>query len=188
MKIGKYSIMKLLGDGTFGRVLLGELEGRNYALKVIRPVARYIRSAKIEVEVLQDLYAKNPSVKGVVKLRESFSFVNELTGIKHFCIVFDPLGESLYDFIKMNKYRGFPIQTIKKFSKELLTALYNIHSLSLTHTDLKPENILFSTGSNYKLVENQKDYPPQVILKKDIFGSHFASGMSSILSEPYLIP
>ena len=53
MMIDRYEVKKFLGDGTFGRVLLGEYHGRQYALKVIRAVKRYISSAKVEVEILE---------------------------------------------------------------------------------------------------------------------------------------
>lgn len=50
-----YKVTRQLGEGTFGRVLEGEKKGRRYAIKVafysmkvIRPVQKYIESAKIE--------------------------------------------------------------------------------------------------------------------------------------------
>jgi serine/threonine protein kinase len=57
-------------------------------------------------------------------------------------MVFERLGMSLYDFIKMNNYRGFDIEYIQSFAKQILSSISFMHSIGLTHTDLKPENIL----------------------------------------------
>ena len=52
--IGNYNVQKLLGDGTFGRVLeASSTTGRTVALKVIRAVPKYIEAAKIEAQVLR---------------------------------------------------------------------------------------------------------------------------------------
>jgi serine/threonine protein kinase len=56
--------------------------------------------------------------------------------------VFRPLGLSLYELIKKNGFRGFPLKLVQSFLRQLLTSLAFIHKLGYTHTDLKPENIL----------------------------------------------
>lgn len=70
MEIDKYKVEKLLGDGTFGRVLLCESKEskRKYAIKVIRPVERYIHSAKIEVKILERIKEKGGESPYIVKL------------------------------------------------------------------------------------------------------------------------
>ncbi len=59
-----YQVTKLLGEGTFGRVVEAQAKGRKYAIKVsiniiqiIRPVQRYISSAKIERKILKEINA-----------------------------------------------------------------------------------------------------------------------------------
>jgi len=62
---------------------------------------------------------------------------------KFFCLVFEALGVSLYEFMKSNAFRGFWLQDIQDFSRQCLKALKFLHGeLRLAHTDLKPENIL----------------------------------------------
>jgi dual-specificity kinase len=65
---------------------------------------------------------------------------------RFFCLVFEPLGVSLYDFLKSNNFRGFWAQDIQSFARQCLRALKFLHNqLQMTHTDLKPENILLQS-------------------------------------------
>ena len=100
---GKYSITGFLGDGTFGRVLevrdLGD--GSFKAMKIIRAVDRYVDSAKIEAQILKMLNNSDPEGRShIVKLYDHFQLG------PNYCLVFEKLGKSLYDVIKMNKYIG----------------------------------------------------------------------------------
>jgi dual-specificity kinase len=63
-------------------------------------------------------------------------------GQKHFCMGFERLGRSLFDYIKKNDYHGFTLTQTRSFAYQLLKAIAFCHSISLVHTDLKPENIL----------------------------------------------
>ncbi|EGC30993.1 hypothetical protein DICPUDRAFT_40649, partial [Dictyostelium purpureum] len=73
----------------------------------------------------------------------------------HMCLVFRKYGLSLYDFLKKNKYRPLPLSQIQKIGRQLLTAIYSMHKLSLVHTDLKPENILLEK-TNYGIHQEKK--------------------------------
>ena len=77
---------------------------------------------------------------------------------RHYAIVFEELGPSIYDFIKQNDYRGFPISMIRDFAKQILNALVALHQIGLTHTDLKPENILL-VKSGKSVEENPDNFP-----------------------------
>jgi len=140
----KYSLLKLLGDGTFGRVVLARDRdsNRDVAIKIIRDVERYMDNAKIEADILKDIRKADPrGTSGCAIMYETF--VHES---KFFCLVFEPLGTSLYDFLKDNEYRGYWMQDIQHFAKQSMQALAFLHdSLRMTHTDLKPENVLLCT-------------------------------------------
>jgi len=109
-------------------------------VKVIRAVKRYTESAKIEAEILNDLKRKGGDLNYIVDLKDWF--VHKNLEIENTCLVFEPLGKSLYDFIKANNYRGFEIEQMQSIAYQSLKALEFLHTLKLTHTDLKPENIL----------------------------------------------
>jgi predicted Ser/Thr protein kinase len=74
MKIDRYRVEKFLGDGTFGRVLLCSYKEKEYAIKIIRPVERYIRSAKVEASILQKIRAKLGETPQIVCFKEYFYY------------------------------------------------------------------------------------------------------------------
>jgi dual-specificity kinase len=140
----RYSVEKLLGDGTFGRVLgaYDRQEDRAVAIKVIRDVKRYIENAKIEADILSDIRKVDPQG---VSSRSAVMFEN-FPYQRHYCIVMEVVGISLYDFLKKNSFRGFWMQDIQSFAQQSLEALSFLHlRLQMTHTDLKPENILLES-------------------------------------------
>lgn len=136
--------MRSLGDGTFGRVVLAhdQREDRQVAIKIIRDVKRYMENAKIEASILKEI--SKADTRGVSRCAIMYeSFVHEN---KFFCLVFEPLGVSIYEFMKKNRFRGFWMQDIQSFARQSLKALKFLHqSMRLTHTDLKPENILLQS-------------------------------------------
>ncbi|CAJ1367221.1 unnamed protein product [Effrenium voratum] len=139
----RYQLEELLGDGAFGRVLLAKdmQDDRYVALKIIRDVERYRENAKIEASILKDIrIADVDGTSNCVVLHEVF-----LHSDVFFCMVCEVLGDSLYDFLKWNGYRGYWLQDIQAFAKQSLKGLSFLHNMSLTHTDLKPENILLRT-------------------------------------------
>lgn len=140
----RYRMVKLLGDGTFGRVLLAqdERDRRQVAIKVIRDVKRYAENAKIEADILKDIRQRDPRGES----SRSSIMVDSFSHNRHFCMVFEPCGASLYDFLKRNSFRGFWLQDVQSFAKQSLIALAFLHErMQLAHTDLKPENILLES-------------------------------------------
>lgn len=146
---GRYRVSKLLGDGTFGRVLLAsDDKDRELAVKVIRSVDKYIRNAKREAEILKDICDVDPKKSvGCVRMFDTFWHA-ALDGGNYFCLAFEVLGISLYDLLKQNRFRGMWMQDIQSIARQCLEALAFLHdSMGLTHTDLKLENILFQSTS-----------------------------------------
>lgn len=140
----RYQVEKLLGDGTFGRVLSAydRRERRDVAIKVIRDVKRYIENAQIEADILADIRKVDPegAKSRSAILHDTFMYE------QHFCLVMQPCGVSLYDFLKDNDFQGFLLQEIQSFAQQSLDALSFLHTrLQMTHTDLKPENILLES-------------------------------------------
>ncbi|KAI9231272.1 MAG: kinase-like domain-containing protein, partial [Podila humilis] len=141
---GRYEIVKLLGQGTFGKVVecLDLETGNRCAIKIIRAVQKYRDASKIEARVLSTLKQHDPRNDfKCLHLNDMFDFKN------HICMVFDLLGQSIYDWLKDNNFCAFPHNQIQFFAKQLLTSVSFLHRLRLIHTDLKPENILLANGA-----------------------------------------
>ncbi len=162
----------MAGEGTFGTVLrvVDTKYGDELAVKVVRSVPRYLEAARVEEEVLMKLREKDPTkTSGTVRIKGRFEM--RWRGRKHYCISFEPLGQSLYDFIKGNDYRGFTWRLVRSFGFQLLKAIGFCHDLKLTHTDLKPENILLvAMGVDDKLMSDGYRMPKDDRIRLIDFG------------------
>ncbi|XP_039128119.1 serine/threonine-protein kinase AFC1-like isoform X2 [Dioscorea cayenensis subsp. rotundata] len=140
-------ILSKMGEGTFGQVLeCWDMERRELvAIKIVRSIHKYREAAMIEIDVLQKLARHDIGGKRCVQIRNWFDYRN------HICIVFEKLGPSLYDFLRKNSYRSFPIDLVRDLGRQLLESVAFMHNLRLIHTDLKPENILLVSSECIKI-------------------------------------
>lgn len=144
---GRFIIKKLLGQGTFGKVVKAYDKKTNsyVAIKIIKSIKKYREASKIELRVLTMLKKHDPTNKfQCIHLRECFDYRD------HICIVTDLLKVSLYDFMENNQFLPFPGSHIQAMTKQLLRSVAFLHDLQLIHTDLKPENILLKDSSYQK--------------------------------------
>lgn len=128
--------------------------GKNVALKVVKSATQYTETARDEIRILKVIRNTDPkdsNSERIVRLLNQFS----ITGVNgmHTCLVFQPLGCSLYKLIVKNKYQGLPIEVVKSITKQILEGLHFLHiKCNIIHTDIKPENILLElddiTGSH----------------------------------------
>ncbi|XP_065874042.1 serine/threonine-protein kinase AFC2-like isoform X1 [Euphorbia lathyris] len=143
----RYKIQRKIGEGTFGQVLeCWDREAREMvAIKVVRSTKKYREAAMLEIDVLHLLGKYDRSGSRCVQIRNWFDYRN------HICIVFEMLGPSLYDFLRKNNYRPFPVDLVRELGRQLLECVAFMHDLRLIHTDLKPENILFVSPEYVKI-------------------------------------
>mmetsp|Transcript_18672 Transcript_18672/g.41662 ORF Transcript_18672/g.41662 Transcript_18672/m.41662 type:complete len:376 (+) Transcript_18672:43-1170(+) len=143
MRLGpgdRYVVQRLLGDGTFGRVLLcsDEVAGEEVAIKVIKDDKHMRGQAKAEAEVLRELSNRaRQSRRWLVQLHETFIHCQ-----RHMCLVLEALGGNLSSFLKANKNLGLYLEDVKAIFKQLLECVAFLHAVSVIHTDLKTKNVL----------------------------------------------
>lgn len=170
----RYEIVRDVGLGTFGRVVecldarrRARKAGSNkkgesdyVAIKIVRDVQRYYDSAVIEASIVEEVNRRGGrGISHCAIMHDAFTWNS------HYCMVFESLGPSLYDFLKKRNYCGFPMICVRDFARQLLEALEFLHSAGLIHTDLKPENILLIShgevpykwhGKTYRIPESTK--------------------------------
>ncbi|KAI9475479.1 MAG: kinase-like domain-containing protein [Benjaminiella poitrasii] len=142
----QYKIMRLLGQGTFGKVVecFDRVRRTFCAIKIIRAVPKYRDASKTEIRVLNTLKKHDPlNLNQCIHLIEWFDYRN------HICMVFELLGVSLFEHLKSTHFKPLSISSIRRIAKQLLTSVAFLHDdLHLIHTDLKPENILLVNASS----------------------------------------
>ncbi|KAH0456815.1 hypothetical protein IEQ34_014722 [Dendrobium chrysotoxum] len=149
----RYIVKDLLGQGTFGQVAKCWVpETDNYvAVKIIKNQPAYYQQALAEVSILSMLNQKfnTDERRHIVRILDYFVYQH------HLCISFELLGANLYELIKMNQFRGFPLNIVRRFSMQILHALVVIKDAGIIHCDLKPENILVasSAGPDIKVID-----------------------------------
>ncbi len=139
----RYEILSNLGEGTFGKVAkCRDYQSGDYvAVKIIKNIHKYREAAKLEVNVLRKLNAKDPHSRHLcVRMFDAFNYHG------HMCLTFEVLGESVFDFLKSNSYVPYPMEQVRHISRQLCMAVSFMHDNRVTHTDLKPENVLFLTN------------------------------------------
>jgi serine/threonine protein kinase len=144
----RYEILGHLGSGSFGTVVrvLDHMLKKEFAIKIIKNKQKFSEIALEEIEILQYLQVKDPSDSFKIShLLDQFYFRN------HSCLKFELLGMSLYQYMKINSFQGFPTTVIKKAAKQLLTCLKSLEKCEVIHCDLKPENILFKDSESLEL-------------------------------------
>lgn len=144
--INNYKIVSHISDGTFGRCFqaIGLKDQKTYAIKIIRAVDRYVRSAKEETGIVEALQTLDPSNELMLKFYCAFPFG------ENYCMVFEKLGESLYQLL----HPTLPLpslSSVQRYSRQVLAQLAFLHAQGITHTDLKPENILVTDSSKKKV-------------------------------------
>jgi len=152
-------VLEFLGKGTFGQVVKCWRHGSNdvVAIKILKNHPSYARQGQIEVSILLRLRQENAGAFNVVWAFECFRHRG------HACLVFEMLGQNLYDFLKENRFQPIPLRHIRPVA---LQVSQNPHFLTCTpFIDTKK-----SKASTYSITERRvlELIPPELIL---VFGS-----------------
>ncbi|KAL0487684.1 hypothetical protein AKO1_008749 [Acrasis kona] len=182
---GRYTVQESMGKGSFGVVVkaFDRVNQELVAVKIIKNKNTFYAQAKIEIQILQDLNAKDKNNKyNIVQFKQMFQWRN------HLCIVFELLSYNLYDLLKYTQFRGVSLTLIRKFAQQLL---YTLHFLSrpevnVIHCDLKPENILLK--NHRKSIIKVIDFGSSCYVNKKMYKyiqSRFYRSPEVLLGLPY---
>jgi len=144
--LGKYRIVRELGQGGMGSVYLGaHVEtGQEFAVKVLAPELgkdkEFLVRFRREVQLLSKLDHPN-----IVRLFEAGTEDN-----LHYYVMEFVTGESLEEYLK--RTRLTELDTGLHFLKQIASGLQAAHSVGIIHRDIKPSNVLLD-GMTVKITD-----------------------------------
>ena len=144
----EYKIIRTLGSGTMGMVMLVEKEGQKYAIKIMRSeLASYndyehLERFKREADVLSRI--KHPNI---IKLYEYGIYEKEDVPY----IVMEYVSGNSLEY--QMKHGTFSIDEKVNIVKGLASALRAVHRGGILHRDIKPANILLTDDKQPKLTD-----------------------------------
>ena len=143
---GRYELLELLGEGSFGRVYRGRDRrlGRVVAVKVIKPwwaeddawVERFEREARLLARV------SDPGIIRIYDIGEAEEgpyYVTELIE-----------GESLADRLRRG---ALPAGEARGIAEQLCSALAGAHREGVVHCDVKPANVLLGDDGRVRVAD-----------------------------------
>ncbi|NES99296.1 MAG: serine/threonine protein kinase [Sphaerospermopsis sp. SIO1G1] len=146
---GKYQLVKLLGEGAFGRTYLAVDQNNNkYAVKKFafasvntQEMAIAKRKFDDEVKVLQRLdHLQIPKFVEYIEENQELYLVQQYIQ-----------GETLRDKLKIQKNYG--VEEAHYILIDLLKILEYLHRINIIHRDIKPENIMIDNNGKLFLID-----------------------------------
>ncbi len=175
-RIGRFEIVRELGRGGFGLVLLAfdPILARPVALKIPRPEALISASARIRFE-REARAAAILSHPGIVPL-----FETELEGPIQYAAFGYVAGETLADFMRRHS-ASLPPGLAANIVAKLAEAVEHAHQRGVIHRDLKPGNVLLDQ------FDDGLPDPPQPLLESlkitDFGLAKFSASESQMLTK-----
>jgi len=143
---GRYELLAVIGEGTFGRVYSGldRRLARPVAVKVIKPWWAedpvWVRSFEREAQLLARVH--DP---GIVQI---FDVGHADEGLYYVAELVD--GESLAARLRRGR---IPARQAREIAEQLCRALTPAHAQRVVHRDIKPANVLISADGRVKVAD-----------------------------------
>eukprot|EP01016_Furgasonia_blochmanni_P025933 TRINITY_DN2770_c0_g1_i10.p1 TRINITY_DN2770_c0_g1~~TRINITY_DN2770_c0_g1_i10.p1 ORF type:complete len:624 (-),score=179.59 TRINITY_DN2770_c0_g1_i10:979-2850(-) len=134
--LNDFNLLKVLGRGAFGKVMLVEKKDTKqlYAMKSLVK-ASIIEKEQLEHTKTERYVLENAKHPFLVNLEWAFQTPDKIFFVMKFM-----RGGELFQHLR--QVRRFPEERAKFYAAEVLLALEHLHSKDIIYRDLKPENIL----------------------------------------------
>ncbi|XP_002191069.3 serine/threonine-protein kinase Sgk1 isoform X1 [Taeniopygia guttata] len=147
-KPSDFHFLKVIGKGSFGKVLLArhKAEEQFYAVKVLQKKAILKKKEEKHIMSERNVLLKNVKHPFLVGLHFSFQTADKL----YFVLDYINGGELFYH---LQRERCFLEPRARFYAAEIASALGYLHSLNIVYRDLKPENILLDSQGHIVLTD-----------------------------------
>ncbi|KAK2194114.1 hypothetical protein NP493_2g08007 [Ridgeia piscesae] len=147
-KPGDFEFLKMIGKGSFGKVLLArhKMEGRLYAVKVLNKSHILRKNETKHIMSERNVLVTNIKHSFLVGMHYSFQTPNKL----YFVLDYINGGELFYH---LQHDRYFSEVRARFYAAEIASALGYLHSKNIIYRDLKPENILLDSQGHIVLTD-----------------------------------
>ncbi|RYP66172.1 hypothetical protein DL771_007948 [Monosporascus sp. 5C6A] len=140
--VGNYTLGKLIGKGSFGKVYLANHKLTNGSKQVVLKSAK-----KDDSNLAREIHHHRQFVHPhIARLYEVIVTETLVWMVLEYCP-----GDELYNYLL--RHGPLPVEKVQKIFTQLVGAVSYVHLQSCVHRDLKLENILLDKHENVKLVD-----------------------------------
>ncbi|OAA59940.1 serine/threonine protein kinase [Cordyceps fumosorosea ARSEF 2679] len=139
--VGNYTLGRLIGKGSFGKVYLATHKLTNGSKVVLKSANK--NDSNLAREIHHHRQFVHPHI---ARLYEVIVTENLVWLVLEYCS-----GDELYNYLL--DHGPLPVDKVQKIFAQLVGAVSYVHLQSCVHRDLKLENILFDRHENVKLVD-----------------------------------
>ncbi|KMZ62914.1 hypothetical protein ZOSMA_43G00950 [Zostera marina] len=179
MGVENYHVIEMVGEGSFGKVFKGRRKGtgQTVAMKFILKHGKSekdIQNLRQEIEILRKLKHEN-----IIGMLDAFESPEE------FCVVTEFAQGELFEILEDDKC--LPEKQVQAIAKQLVRALYYLHSNRIIHRDMKPQNILIGAGCVVKLCDFgfARAMSANTVVLRSIKGTPLYMAPELVREQPY---
>lgn len=134
---GTYSVMEFVGEGGFGKVVIGQnvQTKEMVAVKIFKTVNKEDVDELIMLQCIGELDCDGCNL---VRFIERFEHMGQA------CHVFEPLDVSLFDLYELREGKSMSIWEIRPIAQQLLVALAALKDIGVIHSDIKADNVMLT--------------------------------------------
>ena len=174
-----YQVLHLIGEGCFGKVFKGrrKFTGQAVALKFISTRGKSekdLKNLRQEMAILKTLNHEN-----IILLLDAFETSSD------FVVVTEYAHGELFEVFQDD--RQLPESEVQKIAKQLVQALYYLHSNRVIHRDMKPQNILIGSNNVIKLCDFgfARSMSNQTVVLNSVKGTPLYMAPELVQEKPY---
>ncbi|XP_062417230.1 serine/threonine-protein kinase Nek3 isoform X2 [Pungitius pungitius] len=141
----RYSLQKVIGEGSFGRALLVRCKSTQEKY-VVKEVQLPKNPSKLENSRREAILLSRMKHPHIVAFREAFEADDLLCIVMEYCSAGDLLQR-----IRQQKTTQFHVEDILRWFAQMCAATVHIHDKRVLHRDLKSKNIFLTDNGTIKL-------------------------------------